>query len=100
MKPRILRNLILISAASLGLASCTDGYGYGGRVGYGGGYYDGYGGGYGGGYGYGGYGYGDYDGSYYGWNDGWDYPGTGYYVFDSRGLRRRRGDGERRYWGG
>lgn len=88
MKPRILRNLVLISAASLGLAACTDGYGYGG-VGYGyGGYYNDY---YDGGY---------YGSPYYGWYDGWYYPGTGYYVFDNRGTRRRWDDGQRRYWEG
>lgn len=82
MKPRILRNLILISAASLGLAACNEGYGYGGlNYGYGGGYYDGY-----------------YGSPYYGWYDGWYYPGTGYYVYDRRGTRRNWDDGQRRYW--
>ena len=40
MNSRTLRNLILISAASLGLAACNEGYGYGGMsYGYGDGYY-------------------------------------------------------------
>lgn len=87
MNSRILRNLILASAASLGVAACTDGYGYSGvGYGYSSGYYDGYGGGYG--------------DPYYGWYDGWYYPGTGYYVYDNRGTARRWDDRHRRHWEG
>ena len=59
-----IRSVALIVAAGLGLAACTDGYGYSGlALGYGGG-------------GYGGGGYGDYyDGGYYGGGLGSSYFG-------------------------
>lgn len=88
MRP-LLRNIILASAAALGLAGCNDGYGYGGAsYGWGTGYYDGY------------YGNGYYGSPYYGWYDGWYYPGSGYYVYDRGGARRNWNDGQRRYWEG
>ena len=83
MKAHLVRNLVLISAASLGLAACTEGYGYGG-IGYGSSYYDDY---YGGGY---------YGSPYYGWYDGWYYPGNGYYIYDRSGGRRTWNDRQRR----
>ncbi|MBX3594114.1 hypothetical protein [Sphingomonas sp.] len=72
----------LIGAAALGLAACTDGYGYSGvSVGYGSAGYAGT--------------YGD---PYWGWYDGYYYPGTGYYVYDNYRRPMRWSDGQRRYW--
>lgn len=95
--PRI-RTMGLAVAAALGLAACTDGYGYSGvSVGYGSaGYYDPY---YDG-YGYGGYGGGYGASSYYGWYDGFYYPGTGYYVYGRDRRPVRWSNAHRRYWEG
>jgi len=89
MLPRI-RTVGLAVAAALGLAACTDGYGYSGvSVGYGSaGYYDPY---YAGGYG---------GSSYYGWNNGYYYPGTGYYVYDVNRRPIRWTSAQQRYWQG
>lgn len=77
MLPRI-RTVGLAIAAALGLAACTDGYGYSGvSLGYGSaGYYDDpyYAGGYGG-------------SSYYGWNNGYYYPGTGFTSMAATAVR-------------
>lgn len=89
MLPRI-RTVGLAFAAALGLAACTDGYGYSGvSLGYGSaGYYgDPY---------YGGGGYGG--ASYYGWNNGYYYPGTGYYVYDVNRRPVRWTSAQQRYW--
>lgn len=90
MLPRI-RTVGLAIAAALGLAACTDGYGYSGvSLGYGSaGYYDDpyYAGGYGG-------------SSYYGWNNGYYYPGTGYYVYGRDRRPVRWNNAQRRYWEG
>lgn len=86
----------LVFAAGLGLAACTDGYGYSGvSVGYGsGGYYDDYYDPY---YGNGYYSsaYGD---PYWGWYGDYYYPGTGYYVYDRYRRPYRWNDSQRRYW--
>ncbi|HWK34766.1 hypothetical protein [Sphingomonas sp.] len=95
----MIQTLGLIAAAGVGLAGCTDGYGYSGvSVGYGaapyGGYYDDY---------YGGYygaGYGGYGSPYWGWYGDYYYPGTGYYVYDRDRRPHRWNDGQRNYWEG
>jgi len=90
MLPRI-RTVGLAVAAALGLAACTDGYGYSGvSLGYGSaGYYgDPY---YGGGYG---------PASYYGWHNNYYYPGTGYYVYDVNRRPVRWTSAQQRYWQG
>ncbi|WP_066657160.1 MULTISPECIES: hypothetical protein [unclassified Sphingomonas] len=75
----------LAGAAALGVAACTDGYGYSGvSVGYGGG---------GGGYYAGGYG-----DPYWGWYGDYYYPGTGYYVYDRDRRPVRWNAAQRRYW--
>lgn len=98
LKRLALGGLALGMAAGLG--ACTNGYGYGGGVGYASDGY--YGGGYGGYDGFGGYGYGGvgFGGGYYGWNNGFYYPGTGVYVYD-RNRRPYRWNGtQQRYWQG
>lgn len=84
----------LLAGLGLGMAGCTDGYGYGGAsLGYGSGYYaDPY---YGGGYG--GVGYAP---SYFGWYNDFYYPGTGVYVYDRYRRPFRWNDSQRQYWQG
>ncbi len=88
----------LILAATLGLAACVDGYGYGGAsIGYAGGYnvdYDRY---YGDPYGYRSVPYG-YVGSNFGWYGDYYYPGTGGFIYDRRGHRRNWSHQHRGYW--
>lgn len=90
---------LMIAAAGLGLAGCTDGYGYSGVAlgysNYGGyaGYYDDYYGGYG-------RGYANWGNPYWGWYGDYYYPGTGYYVYDAWRRPHRWNDGQRAYWEG
>jgi len=102
-----LRTLGLALAAGIGLAGCTDGYGYSGvSAGYGVAGYGGYGG-----YGYDGFGYDGYYGSgygyagafgspYWGWYGDYYYPGTGSFVYDRYQRPFRWNDGQRAYWEG
>jgi hypothetical protein len=93
-----MRTLGLIAAAAVGLAGCTDGYGYSGLdVGYGAfGYADGFGGGY----------YDDYahttafTSPYWGWQGDYYYPGNGDYVYDRYQRPFRWNDSQRNYWQG
>ena len=84
----------LALAVGLGVAGCSDGYGYSGvSVGYAAGNYgpyDDYG------YDYAGYGYGAP--SYFGWYGDFYYPGSGIYVYDRYRRPYRWNDGQRRYW--
>ncbi|GAA0734346.1 peptidase [Sphingomonas japonica] len=99
-----IRTAGLVLAAGLGLAACTDGYGYSGvNLGYGGGgyygdpYYDGYG--YGGGYYGAGYA-GNFGSPYWGWQGDYYYPGTGVYVYDRNRRAVRWNGAQQRYWQG